>query len=335
VPILLGWILFGVNYFLTLYKKVTNWPVYFWMWGVGIVFMIYHLSEAHFWIFSDIRSDFIKDMSIQWKSYGSFVGSWNMLIYGTAIYVMSKIKDDDSVGRGKISFFFFFLGLTNLMFGWAHHTYIIPSQPWIRIVAYAISMTEWIIFINIIYTWAKSLNTEKKKNNLMAYRFLIASEVWVFLNIILGLLMSIPTLNFYTHGTHVTVAHSMGTTIGINTTILLASISFMVSRLIRKNELSNQKTIMIGYYTFNIALFVFWITLIVGGIYKAIWMSDESNTVYSQFHEGANPIFWVFIISGILLFIGILLIVLPLIKSLFSALLKVAPLSSLNIKRGV
>lgn len=136
LPILFGWVLFGVNYFKTIIGNIKNWPVYYWMWGTGIVFMIYHLTEAHFWLIPNFREYFIRDISVQWKSYGSFVGSWNMLVYGIAIYIMSKIKDDKSLAKGKTVFFFYFLGLTNLMFGWAHHTYIIPTQPWIRIVVY-------------------------------------------------------------------------------------------------------------------------------------------------------------------------------------------------------
>lgn len=316
VPILVGWIIFAVNYFKSMMGQVKNWPVYYWMWGTGLVFMTYHLSEAHFWIFSDIRSDFIKDISIQWKSYGSFVGSWNLLVYGTAIYLMAKIKGDDSVGRGKISFFFYFLGLTNLMFGWAHHTYIIPTQPWIRYLAYGVSMTEWIIFIYIVYSWRKSLSQERKKINLLAYRFIMASDIWVFLNLTLALLMSIPTLNYFMHGTHITVAHSMGTTIGINTTILLASVSYIVSKLIKTNKLESNKIVSSGFYIFNISLLLFWIVLIVGGVYKAIWMTDVSNTSFSSLQESSSSIFLAFIISGCILFTSMLMIVVPMISRL-------------------
>lgn len=317
IPILVGWVFFGVNYFSSLVGKVKNWPVYYWMWGIGIVFMIYHLSEAHYWIFSDIRNDYIKDLSIQWKSYGSFVGSWNMLVYGTAIYVMSKIKDDSNVGRGKRSFFFFFLGLTNLMFGWAHHTYIIPTAPWIRYVAYVISMTEWIIFINIIYVWAKSLSTKEKKKNLLPYKFLIASEIWVFLNIVLALLMSIPTINYYTHGTHVTVAHSMGTTIGINTMILFASVSYIVKRLYGSKEAIKSKVIHYGFIVLNASLLIFWLVLIIGGIYKAVWMSNPANVVFGDLHEGSHSIFLVFIFFGCTMFVGLLMIIIPLINKIY------------------
>src|SRR5690606_27500641 len=35
IPILFGWLLFGINYFKTMLKQVKNWPVYYWMWGTG------------------------------------------------------------------------------------------------------------------------------------------------------------------------------------------------------------------------------------------------------------------------------------------------------------
>ncbi|HIP36329.1 MAG TPA: cbb3-type cytochrome c oxidase subunit I [Crocinitomix sp.] len=324
IPILLGWILFGINYFKTMISQVKNWPVYYWMWGTGIIFMIFHLSEAHFWLFKSIRSDFIKDITIQWKSYGSFVGSWNLLVYGTAIYLMVKIKGDDSIGRGKTSFFFYFLGLTNLMFGWAHHTYIIPSLPWIRFVAYGISMTEWIIFVHIIYNWKRTLSQEQKKINLVAYKFLIAADVWVFLNLFLALLMSIPSLNYYTHGTHVTVAHSMGTTIGINTSILLASVAYIITKIYKSNVLLNNKVIRIGFLIFYISFLVFWIALVWSGIYKSIWLINHANTSFGNLHESSYPIFLIFIIAGNILFVGLLMITLPMIKFLFSYNLKSA-----------
>jgi len=316
IPILIGWFLFAFNYFKTMLQQVSNWPVYYWMWGTGMVFMTYHLSEAHFWIFSSIRGDFIKDLSVQWKSYGSFVGSWNLLVYGTAIYLMAKIKNDDNVGRGKESFFFYFLGLTNLMFNWAHHTYIIPNQPWIRIVAYVISMTEWIIFIHMVYNWSKSLTKKEKKDNRLAYRFLMASDIWVFLNLTLALFMSIPTFNYFMHGTHITVAHSMGTTIGINTSILLASVSFIVSNLTKDGSFDQNKTVRVGYYLFNGSLLLFWLVLIGGGIFKAIWMADTTSSSFGAMQEASRPIFIAFIIAGSILFTALLMIISPMLKAI-------------------
>lgn len=322
VPILLGWILFGINYFKTMVGKIKNWPVYFWMWGIGIIFMIYHLSESNFWIFDHFRKDFIRDFSVQWKSYGSFVGSWNMLVYGTGFYVMSKIKDDDNIARGKKTFFFFFLGLTNLMFGWAHHTYIIPTLPWVRYLSYVISMTEWIILISIIYSWKKSLSIKNKTDNLLTYRFLIGADIWVFINLILALLISIPSINYLTHGTHITVAHSMGTTIGINTSILFASIAFIISKLANNTKFLNDKIMKFGFYLFNICLLLFFLSLIFAGIYKGIWSQEANPVSFAEMQKASHPFYIAFIIFGQLMFVGLMILIIPMIKAIYHFLIK-------------
>lgn len=318
IPILLGWMLFGYNYFKTVLNRVKDWPVYYWMWGTGIIFMIFHLAEAHFWFSSYFRENFVRDLTVQWKSYGSFVGSWNQLVYGLSIYIMAKIKKDDNVGRGKLPFFFYFLGLTNLMFGWAHHTYIIPTQPWIRYVAYGISMTEWIILGYMIYSWKKSLSEEKKEANTLAYRFLMAADLWIFINLLLALLISIPIINFFSHGTHITVAHSMGTTIGINTTILLSTLFYIASR-IDIHFKDNLKQLLAGFYIFNGSLMVFFGALIAAGLKKSEWMYFSKNIPFAEMKINLANNYFVFLIAGIVMCVGILMLTIPLIKVFIKA----------------
>lgn len=315
IPILVGWILFGINYFKSVREKVKNWPVYYWMWGTGIVFMIFHISEAHFWLIPSFRENYIRDLVVQWKSVGSFVGSWNQIVYGISIYLMAKITDDEKLARGKLVFFFYFLGLTNLMFGWAHHTYIIPSQPWVRIVAYAISMTEWVILFKILYGFIKSLSLEKRKDNSLAYRFLIAADVWVFLNLILALLISIPAINFYTHGTHITVAHTMGTMIGINSMILMSSIWFIVSKI--KAENTYTKWVVIGYKILNISLLLFLVTFIIAGMQRSKWMYNNQGETFNQMQGSLKLVYAHMIGTGVGVFVGLLLIIIPAIVIFF------------------
>ncbi len=316
VPILLGWFIFGFNYFKTLLKQVQGWPVYLWMWGTGIVFMCYHFSEAHFWMIPHFRDNFVRDITVQWKSYGSFVGSWNMLVYGTAIFLMAKIKNDDKgVAHGKTAFFFYFLGLTNLMFGWAHHTYFIPTQPWIRVIAYITSMTEWIILVKMIISWSRSLSKEAKIQNNLSYKLLMSTDVWVFFNLFLALLISIPSIQAITHGTHITVAHSMGTTIGINTSILLASVLFILNKEHKERMERNAMWLKAGYWIFNISLVAFFISLILGGMVRG---TTEPDVPFSQMQENILPYMKVFLFSGYGILVGILLIAIPSLGALFS-----------------
>lgn len=314
-PIVVGWILFGFNYYKTMLPSFKNWPVYFWMWATGIVFMIYHFTEAHLWLLPYFRDHFIQNISLQWKSGGSYVGSWNMLVYGTSLFVMSKISNDDSYAKSKKAFFFYFLGLTNLMFGWAHHIYIIPTAPWIRYLAYAISMTEWIILFSIIYDWKKNLSKEKQTKFLLAYRLMILADFWVFLNIILALLISIPSINLFTHGTHITVAHSMGTTIGINTLILLSSIAFIIDSE-NKFTLVSEKRIAFGIKIFNFSFLIFWASLLLMGIKKGYWTFFSKHESFSQLQDSLHWIYVLFVIFGLGIIVGLSIIIFTFIKNI-------------------
>ena len=318
-PIVLGWILFGLSYFKALMPTVRKWPVYYWMWATGIVFMIYHFTEAHLWLLPYFRGHFVQNVALQWKSGGSYVGSWNMLVYGSAIYIMGRISDDDSYARSGKAFFFYFLGLTNLMFGWAHHVYILPTAPWIRYLAYGISMTEWIILFSIIYDWKKSLSAAKKSEFTLAYQFIRLSDFWIFLNIILALLISIPAVNLFTHGTHITVAHAMGTTIGINTMILLASVTYILET---NNSAIAVKRIQVGTRIFNLSFVLFWICLLLMGLRKTYWTHFEQAISFGQFQHSMHWFYLLFVLFGLGLLIGLYLIAFELLKSIKGTLLK-------------
>lgn len=296
-PIVLGWILFGIYFFKSMLPSFKNWPVYFYMWATGIVLMIFHFTEAHLWLLPYFRDHFIQNIAIQWKSGGSYVGSWNMLVYGTALFVMEKISGENSYANSRKAFFFYFLGLTNLMFGWAHHIYMVPTASWIRYLAYAISMTEWIILFSIIYDWKKNLSQEQKNQFSIAYKLMVLADLWVFLNIILALLISIPSLNLFTHGTHITVAHSMGTTIGINTLILFSSVTYIFNTEFSFNE-KTIKYLKIGVRTFHISFLLFWICLLTMGLKKSVWLFGNSTDPFSKFQESQHALNIAFVVFG-------------------------------------
>lgn len=302
IPIFLTWLLFGVNYFKTVSKTTEPWPVYYWMWATGIIFFFITFCEAYLWLIPYFRESMIREIIVQWKSYGALTGSWNMLVYGTAIYVASKISGDKKTARSKMAYSLFFLGLFNLMFGWAHHTYLVPSQTWLRTFAYAVSMTELFILGKILWDWRASLNDYQKNRHCNAYRFLFAADIWIFINLILALIISVPAFNLITHGTHVTVAHSMGSTIGINTMILLASIFFVIrEELPQQLHSSCSRQVTIGFWTANIALAVFFTALLLAGLGKGFY----DGVSFQEMMQSIRPFLLVFAVSGVALMVGI------------------------------
>lgn len=315
IPMLLTWICFAINFFKTLKPKINTAPVYVWMWCTGVVFFILTFLEQYLWMFPWFRDNMIRDITVQWKSMGAIVGSWNQLVYGTAFFVMEKISGNEKTARSPLTFFFYFLGLTNLMFNWGHHTYIVPSSPWIKNTAYIISMTELLILGNIIFNWKKTLTEAQKNFHHIPYRFLAAADVWIFLNLALAIAISVPAINLFTHGTHITVAHAMGATIGINTMLLLASLFFIAEKEGTQFE-NNKKKINTGFWILNSSLLVFWLALIGAGIAKAV--ETQSQTAFSVMMGKLLPYFYSFTAAGAGIFLGILLISMPISRFLFS-----------------
>jgi nitric oxide reductase subunit B len=242
------------------------------------------------------------------------VGSWNMLIYGSSIFLMEKISGNKKYSYAPIAFGLYFTGLFNLMFNWGHHIYTLPTYPYIKHISYAVSMTELFILGRILFQWRSSVSTARKHYHNTAYRFLMAADIWIILTLILAIAMSVPAINVYTHGTHITVAHTMGATIGINSFLLLA-IAFDVLNDTCIPVTKNLKWLNRGYYTSNISLFVFWVSLIVAGILKAKWQMSDVKIPFSTMMLQLRPYFILFFVSGITMITGFYFILYPLLKN--------------------
>ena len=298
LPIFVSFIVFLVFY-LHQVGFSMKWPVYYWMWLTGIIFFIFTFIENYLWIFPYFRQHFIADMTIQWKVNGSLVGAINQIIYGVAFYLMEKISGDEKSSYQKLSFAMYFLGMFNLMFNWGHHIYLLPTEKYIHYIAYAVSMTEWIILIRIFYKWSQQIKENKQFYYFFPYRFLMASDYWITLNLTLALFMSIPAINLYTHGTHITVAHAMGTTIGINTMIILAGVFYFI-----KPTFNSAKWRLYGSVTFwivQVTLLLFLISLIGMGIQRAIWQAGLTSESFSKMSSSSGNWVLAFIILGTIL----------------------------------
>ncbi len=313
LPITIGWILFIIN-FLSNLKGIKGQPVYIWMWFTGVLFFLFTYLESNLWLLPAIRDGLIKDMTVQWKSYGSMVGSWNLLIYGSSIYLMDHIAGNKKYSYSNLAFALYFLGLFNLMFNWGHHVYTLPTAPYVKHIGYLVSMTELLLFGRIIYLWRSSVTTAQKFFFLRPYRFLVAADVWVFLTLGLAILMSIPALNIYMHGTHVIVAHTMGATIGINSMLLMAFAYSIAGNTCMALD-RHRKLIDSGFWTMNISLFFFWLALLIAGFMKSYWQFNEPLVPFSTMMESLKPWFYLFFISGCGLVTGFGLVIYPVLKN--------------------
>ncbi len=314
IPLLICWLAFMASYFLPVRSPIHPIPQYVWMWSTGIFFFLLTFIEQNLWNIPWFRESYVRELTIQWKANGAMVGAWNQMIYGTSLYIMVKISGDESMAHSRKSYMFYFIGFANLMLNWGHHIYNVPSAGWVRNVSYIVSMTEWVVFISIMRDFRKRVDEYKKALNFVSYRFVVASEFWVMANLLLALLMSIPAVNRYTHGTHITVAHAMGTTIGINTMILLGSLGYILN--VDKYTGGVRNLINKGYNIGQYSLVVFWVALIVAGLLKGYRTAVLDIPDFQTIMQPVNSILTVAAVAGIGVAIGFGLIVFSYFKVL-------------------
>lgn len=321
IPIVISWLLLAINFFKSIFTAESRWPVYTWMWATGILFFLLTFLESNLWIFPYFRDHLARDLTVQWKSYGALVGSWNMLVYGTAAFLAEKLSGENKAAQSRTAFLLYILGFSNLLFGWAHHTYTVPSASWVRNVSYITSMSELLILAKLLYGVRKSVQNALPHFGELPGRFLFASDVWILLNLVVALAISIPAVNLYTHGTHITVAHAMGSAIGINTMILLASCLFIAhDALPEKFSAREKKIISAGLVILNLFLLAFWFGLLWAGAIKGLRLVQNPGSFHSIMQD-LQPAFVFIAVIGTGMLLGICMITIPVLYRLAQAVL--------------
>ena len=150
---------------------------------------------------------------------------------------------------------------------------------------------------------------------MIPYRFLSFADVWILLNLVLAIAISVPAWNYYTHGTHITVAHAMGATIGINTLLLFASVFFIIQQ--ENPAVAKAKKIITGRFIWftNISLLIFWLALLGMGILKIL--GEINKLTFQSIIEKSSNVFSLFSYSGVLVMTGLVALIFIAIKSFF------------------
>ena len=228
------------------------------------MYFIYSFIEAHAWLLPAIWHLPIVDLQLQWKSIGSFVASFNMLIYGVFSY-LSRCLGDKDYAHSNIAFLLLGIGLLNSFTNYTHHTYHIPQLSFVKWVGFLVSMIEVVIFIKIIQDVLFIFNDHRMPLSLkdkVVYTFINSIKWWNLINLCISILISIPFLNSIVHGTQVIFSHAMGSMIGIDSMILFSVISFIIF---------NNKSVGLNFLIYmtkllNIFLFLFIIFFFVLGV---------------------------------------------------------------------
>ncbi len=235
IPIFAGWLLFCWNYFGIAGRGFWQRPVYVMMWAVGSLFFVYTFTEQHAYLLPGVFGDPVVDRQIQWKACGTLVGSFNLFVYGTAIFLGEKITGDKSYGQSRTAWALLGIGLLNSFTNYTHHTYHLPQSHLVKWIGFCVSMTELLILLKVVGELSALVRAESEGGRTetaagrCVTRILLGSaKWWTAAMLVSSILISVPPLNALVHGTYVVTGHAMGTTIGIDTMILLAAMSWLL-----------------------------------------------------------------------------------------------------------
>ncbi len=278
IPIMLGWIMFTVNFFSHVRKGLLARPIHVSMWSVGILFFIYTFAEQHAWLLPTVAQDPLVDMRIQWKATGTLVGSFNLFVYASLYYIACKISGSESYAHSRLAYALFAVGLLNSFTNFAHHTYHLPQSHLVKWISFVVSMAEIILLARVIWDIAAMVKATKPLPACGIRLFLGATKRWTCFILVTAILISIPPINALIHGTKVVMGHAMGAEIGIDAMALFAATTWiLIERRQRNNQEPTALTARRYHKTiigFNIAVAVLvgWLTL--SGFVTAIYRYD-------------------------------------------------------------
>jgi len=154
----------------------------------------------------------------------------------------------------------------------------------------------------------------------LVFLFLVAVNFWNFFGAgVLGIIINLPIMNYFEHGTYLTVNHAHAALMGVYGNISLAALLF-ASQMMIKPEKWNHKIVLFSFWSINIGLMLMVILdlfpagviqfkavverglwygrdhqFIEGGIFKSLtWLRGIGASIF--FFGGVIPITW-FIVS--------------------------------------
>lgn len=268
-------------------------PEGFWLIGFGCFFIFQGFVESQLWQTGWFQANFVQDLSIQWHGIDSFFAGINTVLYGGAVFLMSKKPKPL-----RKSLMFAIAGFS-LLFTFGHHHYASPQPHFLKILAVLASMVAMLSFWRHLVAYKKIQETEYNKAYIKPlWR---AVELWTIVSIASGVLFAIPQLNLVIHGTYLVVIHTMGSMIGVNMMIIvLGSLIYAA----RENVINSQRVIW-GVRLVNGALLGLWLVLGSAGLIKGIMRTSNDYATVQSIREYA---LLGFPLIGFILFVGITLL---------------------------
>ncbi|MCL4222275.1 MAG: cbb3-type cytochrome c oxidase subunit I [Phycisphaerales bacterium] len=188
-----------------------------WLLVIGLVLVAMGLGERSAEIIA--RPDLTRSLTIEWHALDTFFAGWNAALYGLGMVAIMRPGDQGRRLRGR---WLFVLAVFCLLSTFSHHHYMSAQPSVLKWIALTASMLAAVSFAR--HVWAIAMSWSRHRGGPPERAFFIAAEVWTLVAVGTGILLAVPQLNIWLHGTTAIVSHSMGSMIGVNVMIVMGTL---------------------------------------------------------------------------------------------------------------
>lgn len=183
-----------------------------WLLLTGAVLLPAGLVEAHLYLLDTVAANPGRDLAIQWHALDTIIAAWIVILYGIGMLLLPPGTKPVRAG------WLFTLAVIGILLDFGHHNYPSPQAHLIKIVSFTATMLGAVSFLRHL----RAVRRSAAAGDRLA-RCLRHIELWTLFAVGTGILLAVPPVNLYAHGTYVIVAHTMGSIIGVNSLLIVVA----------------------------------------------------------------------------------------------------------------
>ncbi|MFN7941841.1 MAG: cbb3-type cytochrome c oxidase subunit I [Thermoanaerobaculia bacterium] len=269
-----------------------------WLLSTGAVLLPAGLVEQYLYLLPRIAADPGRDLVVQWHALDTLIAAWCLLLYGVGVLLAPAGT------RALRGGWLFALAMIGILLDFGHHNYPSPQPYLVKFVSFTASMLAAVSFLRHARAFRRTTRSSDSLPGLLRQ-----IEIWTLFAVGSGILLAVPYVNLYLHGTYAIVGHTMGAMIGVNSLLLFAA-GFAWSGF----EARRRAMLVRGT---SASLAVFCVALFGLGVGRGILRLDRD---FAGWHELLRPFYVLIPISAIPLSVALLGLAVDLLRCCLRAM---------------
>lgn len=262
---------------------------------------------------------FYKNTTIDWYYWWWVIhlwveGAWELVTGAIFAFVLMKITGVERHVVEKWLYVEIGLFLFTGIAGTGHHYYWLGAPKyWLWVGGIFSALEPLPIVLMVIDTWNHVKSRKKEIKNPLTWTLAVGTAVYHLIGAGLwGFVHTLPPINYYTHGSQITVSHGHLAFFGAYALLNITLFYFAIPE-IRGIEKYNEKRGKFGFWTMSISMFLMGLAFGVAGVVQSYL---ERVLGFSYMEAQANMKLWMAsaTVLGIFFFIGAITTVYDLFK---------------------